>query len=267
MITQIDIDCHEFTTILQWPNFQSQPYPLAPYGGPQNASVPDLESFLTESTYSQEICGGPAGYPPTTYCRPLAFEGNPGAGAGPSSRARSVPSGSSTRRTRGNSSSARGKSQGKKKEQAPSLNSFGIPDLGMLAPLRPTLSLPSRSIPRSGRSRNVKPYDNPEQVQEIKDFNDTVWDLAKQWFVLKLWRESCFFLHTDSNKRDKTVDRCATEAYEAAISEYRDTYPDRVGLITKYRLQPQDAGVLVECHQVVSCSYHNLYGYHQSDSF
>ena len=68
--------------------------------------------------------------------------------------------------------------------------------------------------------------------------------------MLKLWRESCFF--HKPNENDTTVDRCATEAYEAAISEYHDSYPDGAALIAKYRLQPQDIGVLVKCRQIVS---------------
>jgi hypothetical protein len=97
----------------------------------------------------------------------------------------------------------------------------------------------------------LKPYDNAEKAREQKTFNDAVWDLASQWFVLKLWRESCFFVKAD--EEDTTVDRCATEAYEAAISEFRDSDQlDAAALITKYRLQPQATGVLVKCRKVVS---------------
>ena len=60
---------------------------------------------------------------------------------------------------------------------------------------------PSRSIPRSGGFRNVKPYDNPEQSQELKEFNDIVWDLAKRWFMLKLWMEGCFYLKVGENDK------------------------------------------------------------------
>jgi hypothetical protein len=48
--------------------------------------------------------------------------------------------------------------------------------------------------------------------------------------VLKLWRESCFLLNTD--EKETTVDQCTTEAYEAAVSEYCDSYPDGAALIT-----------------------------------
>src|SRR5271168_153076 len=52
---------------------------------------------------------------------------------------------------------------------------------------------------------------------------------------------------------DATVDWCAIEAYEAAISEYRDNnHPDGAGLIAKYCLQPQATGALIKCRQVVS---------------
>jgi hypothetical protein len=185
---------------------------------------------------------------PTSYCGPLDSAGAPGAGAKPG-HARSMPSGSATRRTRGNSS-AGGRSQGKIKDKTPSLDSSSLPYPGTLATFQPSLSLPSRSIPRSRGSQNAKPYDNQEQARELKSFNDIVWDLAKRSFVLKLWRESCFFLNTD--EKDTTVDRCATEAYEAAVSEYHDSYPDGAALITKYRLQPQSSGALVKCRQVVS---------------
>ena len=76
-----------------------------------------------------------------------------------------------------------------------------------------------------------------------------VWDLAKCWFVLKLWREGCFFIKPD--EQDDTVDRCATEAYEAAISEYWDTQPGGAALITKYRSQP-GPHALILCWQLVS---------------
>ena len=118
-----------------------------------------------------------------------------------------------------------------------------------LASFQPSLPQPSRSIPRSGGSQNAKPYDNPEQSRELKEFNDVVWDLAKKWFVLKLWTECCFFLKVGED--DTTVNRCVTEAYEAAISEYLDSYPDGMKLI-KYRIQPQSRGAMLKCRQVVS---------------
>ena len=184
------LDCFKFTTILQWLNLPSQPYPLAPYGG-----APDSH-FLTEST-----------------CPPEISEDRP------SLRARSLPSGRTTRTTRRNPS-ARG-------------------------------SQPSKSIARSaGGSRNVKPYDNTERSRELKSFNVAIWRLAKQWFVIKLWRKSCFFIKAD--EEDAMVDRCAIEAYEAAISEYCDNNPDGAAHISKYHLQPQSTGALVECRQVVS---------------
>ena len=114
--------------------------------------------------------------------------------------------------------------------------------------------MPSRSIPRSGGSRKAKPYDNVEQAQELKDFNSVIWDQAKKWFILKLWREGCFFL--DAYEKDTavtvTMDRCATEAYEAAVTGYLDSHPDRAALVAKYRLQPQGTGNLMKCRQVVS---------------
>ena len=130
-------------------------------------------------------------------------------------------------------------------------------------PVQPNLrtrSLPSGGIittTRRGRSqasggRKGKPYDNPEseEKRDQKKFNDVVWHLASKWFVLKLWREGCFFLKSD--EEDAIVDRCATEAYEAAISEYRDNnHPDGAALIAKYRLQPQATGALFKCHQMV----------------
>src|ERR1700678_1998838 len=120
-------------------------------------------------------------------------------------------------------------------------------------------SLPSGGVTRTtkrGRSRasgcrKVKPYENSEQEREEKIFHDVIWRSAKHWFVLKLWREGCFFVKFDVE--DATVDRCAIEAYEAAISEYRDNdHPDGAGLIAKYRLQPQATGALIKCRQVVS---------------
>lgn len=234
---------------MQWPNLACQPYPLAPYGGPYT-SVPVLEpqhNFLTESAHCPP--GYPllaqSTYPHVSYHDPLDSEG--GARERPSSRSRSMPSGSTPKGTRGYSS-GRGRSKGKKKEQTTTLDSFGNP-----FPL--SLSQPSRSIPRSGNSRKAKkPYDNPEQ----ESFNKVIWDLAKRWFVLKLWRESCFFLKAE--EKNVTVDRCATEAYEAAISEYSDSYPNAAALVTKYRLQPQGTEAMVKCHEVVRGCYHNLNG-------
>jgi hypothetical protein len=137
-------------------------------------------------------------------------------------------SGSSTRSTRG-TSSTRARSQARK-EQTPALD----------AALHH-----SRSVPRSGRSRTVKPYEG----REGKKFNDVVWDLARRWFVLALWRENCFFLEAD---QQATVNRCATEAYETAISQYRETYPGEAALIPKFRLQPQCNDHLIQCRQHVS---------------
>jgi len=66
-----------------------------------------------------------------------------------------------------------------------------------------------------------------------------------------LWRENCFFIKAD--EEDATVDRCATEAYETAISEYRDSdQVDAAALVTKYRLQPQAPGALLKCRKIVS---------------
>jgi hypothetical protein len=156
-----------------------------------------------------------------------------------------LPSGGTTRATRWNSSR---RSQSRRKNETPSVESSTIPDLVKRASI--SLSQPSRSIQRSG-TRKSKPYDNTEEAREQKSFNDAVWDLASQWFVLKLWRESCFFIKADVE--DTIVDRCATEAYEAAISEYRDSHQlDAAALITKYRLQPQATGALVKCRKVVS---------------
>jgi hypothetical protein len=234
--------------LLQWPNFLSQPYPLAPYGGPY-ASVPDLEPphyFITDSA----PC--PPGHPPISqstyphisYHDPLNSEGGP---RRPSSRSRSMPSGTTLKGTRGYSST-RGRSKGKRKEKTSTLDSFGA--LELAGPL--SLSQPSRSIPRSSSSRRAKPYDNPEQDIELKSFNNVIWDLAKKWFVLKLWRESCFFLK--AGEKNATVDRCATEAYEAAITEYSDSYesyPNAAALVSKYRLQQQETEALVKCREIV----------------
>jgi hypothetical protein len=155
-----------------------------------------------------------------------------------------MPSGGTLKGTRGYSS-ARGRSKGKRKEQTTTLDS-----LELVGPL--SLSQPSRSIPRSGSSIRAKPYDNPEQNIELKSFNKVIWDLAKKWFVLKLWRESCFFIKAD--EKNATVDRCATEAYEAAITEYSDSYesyPNAAALVSKYRLQPQETEALVKCREIV----------------
>lgn len=171
----------------------------------------------------------PQPYPLTPYGGlPQHFSGAPAANQNPSLRARSLPSGGTARRTRG-TFSERGRSQG---------------------------SNPSKSKPRSSRSRNAKPYDNPEQARDVKIFNDVVWDLARKWFVCKLWRESCFFLK--ANEEDPTVDRCAIEAYEAAISDYRETYPEGAALISQHRLQPQGTIDLAKCRQMVSGYYSHL---------
>src|ERR1700678_66158 len=133
------------------------------------------------------------------------------------------------------------------------------PHQSVIGPNLRTCSLPSGGVTRTtkrGRSRasgsrKVKPYENSEQEREEKIFHDVIWRSAKHWFVLKLWREGCFFVKFDVE--DATVDRCAIEAYEAAISEYRDNdHPDGAGLIAKYRLQPQATGALIKCCQVVS---------------
>ena len=253
---------YKFTTILQWPNLHWQPYPLNPYGGPY-ASVPVPEpqhNFLAESAHCPP--GHPfltqSTYPHVPYHDPL--DSQRGAIERPSSRSRSMPSGKTPKSTRGYSS-ARGRSKGKKKEQTTTLDSFGNPYPGALA-LPLSLSQPSRSIPRSGSSRKVNPYNKPEQALELQSFNNVIWDLAKRWFVLKLWRESCFFLKAE--EKNATVDRCAMEAYEAAISEYSDayeSYPNAAALITKYRLQPQGTEALVKCREVVRGCYHNLNGF------
>lgn len=240
------------TTPSQWPNLLRQPYPLAPYGGPPHQPYPPE---MAQSGGPGHLAGYPPHmqptYQPTPYGVPLDPAG-PGVGAKFSSRARSMPP-SSTRGARGYSHGTRGRSRGKKKDLTPSSSS---PDPGTLASSQPSRFQPSRSIPRSGNSREGKPYSNPDQAREHKAFSDFVWDRAKHWFVLKLWREGCFFFK--GNEKDATVDRCATEAYEAAISEYRDSYPDRVEQITKYRLQPQGTGGLVKCRQAVSGCYHSL---------
>jgi hypothetical protein len=75
--------------------------------------------------------------------------------------------------------------------------------------------------------------------------------------VAKLWRESCFFIKTDES--NEVVDRCATEAYEAAIKDYNDTYPDRTEFVNNNRLHPQSPGSLSNCRQVVSARFRNLY--------
>jgi hypothetical protein len=105
----------------------------------------------------------------------------------------------------------------------------------------------------------VKPYENTERA-ELKIFNEAIWHRAKRWFVVKLWREGCFFFKAD--EEDTKLDRCAIEAYEAAISEYLEDNADGAAHITKFRLQPQSTGALVKCRQVVSaiiksCIHHN----------
>src|SRR5271168_3264831 len=120
-----------------------------------------------------------------------------------------------------------------------------------LAPYGGLTRTTKRGRSRASGSRKVKPYENSEQEREEKIFHDVIWRSAKHWFVLKLWREGCFFVKFDVE--DATVDRCAIEAYEAAISVYRDNdHPDGAGLIAKYRLQPQATGALIKCRQVVS---------------
>ena len=147
--------------------------------------------------------------PPQPY--PLAPYGGTVAYANVSSHTRSVPSG---RAKRGNSS-ARGRGQGSRKDETPALDST---------------SQPARSVPRSGRAATLKPY---AQGRELKTFNDIVWDSARRWFVLRVWSEGCFFIKADG--QEDTVDRCASDAYEDAITEYRDTQPGGAALITKYR--------------------------------
>ena len=245
---------YKFTTILQWPNLHCQPYPLAPYGGPCT-SVPVQEpqpNFLTESAHC------PPGHPflaQSTYSH-ISYhdllDSQRETIERPGSRSRSMPSGS-----RG----ARGRSKGKRKERTTTLDSLVNPYPGALV-LPLSQSQPSRSIPRSSSSKKAKPYDNPQQDLEFKTFNNVIWDLAKSWFVLKLWRESCFFLKAEDKKA--TVDRCATEAYEAAISQYSDpynSYPNAAAIVTKYRLQPQGTEALVKCREVVRSYYHNFNGF------
>ena len=70
---------------------------------------------------------------------------------------------------------------------------------------------------------------------------------------MKLWRESYFFTKTD--ERSEIVDRCATEAYEAAIEDYNNTYPDRTEFVNNNRLHPQSPGSLLKCRQVVSARF------------
>jgi hypothetical protein len=84
-----------------------------------------------------------------------------------------------------------------RKDETPS-----IPDLVKCASI--SLSQPSKSISRSVTQKS-KPYDNTEKARKQKTFNDTVWDPASQWFVLKLWRKSCFFIKAD--EEDTTSDR------------------------------------------------------------
>jgi len=226
----MEFEGDKFTTFLQWPNLPSQPYPLAPYGGlhTSGTGLDPQHNFFADSAH-------------TSYRDR------------PSSRSRSTP-GSFPKGTRGDSS-ARGRSKGKRKEQTTTLDSMGNPYTAV--PL--SLSQPSRSIPRSGGSRKAKPYDNPDHALELKKFNDIIWDLAKRWFVLKLWRESCFFYKAEEKKA--TVDRCATEAYEAAIREYTDSNPNAAALVTKFRLQPQETDAMVQCHEVVRGCYHKLNGF------
>ena len=162
---------------MQWPSSISQPYPLDPYGGP--SSYPCEPSQLPVTMHHE--------------------------GVRPSSRARSMPSGSTAKSGRGNIS-PRGCSKGKKKYPL-------IPSVD-----QPSLSLPSRSIAKSKGSQKAKPYDIPEKGRGVKSFHEVVWDLAKRWFVVKLWREGFFFLKAD----------------------------------TKDRLQPQSTGALEKCRDIVS---------------
>lgn len=112
--------------------------------------------------------------------------------------------------------------------------------------------------PGAAGSQKSKPYDKSEKDREFKSFNDTVWEMAKRWFVMKLWSEFLFF--HNANEKDITVDRCAIEAYEVAIVEYRRDFPARDGIIAKYRLQPLDSLTEGQCRSVVSGSgtYYNF---------
>jgi len=80
----------------------------------------------------------------------------------------------------------------------------------------------------------------------VREHLNDIWDLAKDWFVIKLWGECHFFLN--ASEKDEVVDRCATEAYEAAVNEH----PDSAEIITK-RLQTQQSmpAALIECREVL----------------
>jgi hypothetical protein len=202
------------------------------------------DTFPVESPYPPQIINLNSYFPQAhPNFSPAPYSGPPDT-VKPAFRTRSLPSGSA-RGTRGNIP-GRGRSQSKWKEPTAGLNPSSIHDLGSLQPAR---SQPARSITRSSGSRGKKPYDDLAQSRELRLFNDNVWGAAKRWFVVMLWVEGHFFWA--SNERDAVVDRCITEAYEFALTDYQKSHSDAMDLIPKYRLQTQGSKDLAICRQIV----------------
>jgi hypothetical protein len=132
-------------------------------------------------------------------------------------------------------------------DTAPNLN------LGVRTPSSHSQSGPSQ---RSGRAKGTGPYIPHKLSKDKKAFTELVREITKHHFIVKVWQKGTFFLDINPNhntdEENSIFDRCAREAYAAAILQYLDDHPDRNSHIGKFQLCMEKRSDLDKCKEEVS---------------
>jgi hypothetical protein len=121
-----------------------------------------------------------------------------------------------------------------------------------------TPSLHSHSGPsqKSGRSKGTGPYMTQKLLKDKKAFNELISEISRQHFILKSWQNGTFFLHANPNdntdEENQVFDRCAREAYTAAIVQYQEDHPERHVQVGKFQLCIEERSDLEKCKAEVS---------------
>lgn len=126
-------------------------------------------------------------------------------------------------------------------------------NLGVRTPSSHSQSGPSQ---RSGRAKGTGPYLSQKLSKDKKAFTELVREITQRHFIVKVWQKGAFFLDANPNnntdEENLIFDRCAAEAYAAAILQYLDDHPERSSHVGRFQLNMEKRPDLEKCKEEVS---------------